>query len=105
MCVSVLGLPAQSKSGARLDTEREAGVAQHHQQLVRPADRLPDLRVAPDDQLRRDERAALLDHRWPAQSRRHQEQRAEAVAEVRGVVLCTFDSGGFFKLVVLSQLR
>ena len=41
--------PPEPKPRARVHPKREASLAKHHQQLVRPAHRLPHLRVASDD--------------------------------------------------------
>jgi hypothetical protein len=49
--------PSQPQPGARLDPEREAGAAEHHQLILRPAHRVPHLRVPLDDLLRRHEQA------------------------------------------------
>lgn len=54
------GLPAQPKPGAREHPERQAGPAQHDQLILRPAHRLPHLRVPPHHLLRRGPRPAAL---------------------------------------------
>lgn len=49
-----VGISAEQKSRARLDTERQASPKEHNQQFLRSADRISDLRLPSDNQLCRD---------------------------------------------------
>lgn len=82
---------AQPEPGARQHPEREAGAAQYDQLVVRPAARLPDLRVAAAHQLLRVARAARapLLARVPAQPARAHALPPPALRPVR-LRLCLY---------------
>lgn len=76
------GVSEKQKPGARFDTERQAGVEKHNQQLLRPANRISDLRVPVDDQLRRNQRTIVLDSWRTVEFQHHKKYRVETVAKV-----------------------
>ena len=83
-------LPAEPQSGARQHPEREAGAAQHDQLVVRPADRIPDLRVAADDVVQQHERAVLRRDGQGVQSERRIAGAGGDVDQVRHLGRVTY---------------